>query len=177
LQIENCKLTNAKLEQAMALGIHNIGAPEGANRGKKRVGRGPGSGHGKTSTRGHKGQKSRSGYSGRAGFEGGQMPLQRRLPKRGFTNIFKKEWIEVNLADLDRRFEAADQITPDLMVERGIIKKGKLARFHGVVILGNGSVGKALNITAHRFSKSAREKIEAAGGAATLVAGLESKSE
>lgn len=155
----------------MALGIHNIGAPEGANKGKKRVGRGPGSGHGKTSTRGHKGQKSRSGYSGRAGFEGGQMPLQRRLPKRGFTNIFKKEWIEVNLADLDRRFESADQITPDLMVERGIIKKGRLARYHGVVILGKGVVGKALNITAHRFSKSAREKIEAAGGAATLVGG------
>ena len=153
----------------MALGIHNIGAPEGANKGKKRVGRGPGSGHGKTSTRGHKGQKSRSGYSGRAGFEGGQMPLQRRLPKRGFTNIFKKEWIEVNLADLDLRFESADQITPDLMVERGIVKKGKLARYHGVVILGNGNVGKALNITAHRFSKSAREKIEAAGGAATLI--------
>jgi large subunit ribosomal protein L15 len=153
----------------MALGIHNIGAPEGANKGKKRVGRGPGSGHGKTSTRGHKGQKSRSGYSGRAGFEGGQMPLQRRLPKRGFTNIFKKEWIEVNLADLDRRFESADQITPDLMVERGIVKKGKLARYHGVVILGNGNLGKALNITAHRFSKSAREKIEAAGGAATLI--------
>jgi large subunit ribosomal protein L15 len=154
----------------MALGIHNIGAPEGANKGKKRVGRGPGSGHGKTSTRGHKGQKSRSGYSGRPGFEGGQMPLQRRLPKRGFTNIFKKEWIEVNLADLDLRFESADQITPDLMVERGIVKKGKLARYHGVVILGNGKLGKALNITAHRFSKSAREKIEAAGGAATLIA-------
>ena len=161
----------------MALGIHNIGAPEGANKGKKRVGRGPGSGHGKTSTRGHKGQKSRSGYSGRAGFEGGQMPLQRRLPKRGFTNIFKKEWIEVNLADLDLRFESADQITPDLMVERGIVKKGKLARYHGVVILGNGNLGKPLNITAHRFSKSAREKIEAAGGSATLVAGLEGKSE
>jgi large subunit ribosomal protein L15 len=154
----------------MALGIHNIGAPEGANKGKKRVGRGPGSGHGKTSTRGHKGQKSRSGYSGRPGFEGGQMPLQRRLPKRGFTNIFKKEWIEVNLADLDLRFESADQITPDLMVERGIVKKGKLARYHGVVILGNGKLGKALNITAHRFSKSAREKIEGAGGAATLIA-------
>jgi large subunit ribosomal protein L15 len=161
----------------MALGIHNIGAPEGANKGKKRVGRGPGSGHGKTSTRGHKGQKSRSGYSGRPGFEGGQMPLQRRLPKRGFTNIFKKEWIEVSLADLDRRFESADQITPDLMVERGIVKKGKLARYHGVVIICNGSVGKALNITAHRFSKAAREKIEAAGGSATLVARLEGKSE
>jgi large subunit ribosomal protein L15 len=97
------------------------------------------------------------------------MPLQRRLPKRGFTNIFKKEWIEVNLGDLETRFESADQITPDLMVERGLIKKGKLARYHGVVILGNGSLKKALNITAHRFSKSAREKIEAAGGAATIV--------
>jgi large subunit ribosomal protein L15 len=161
----------------MALGIHNIGAPEGANRNKKRVGRGPGSGHGKTSTRGHKGQKSRSGYSGRPGFEGGQMPLQRRLPKRGFTNIFKKEWIEVNLPDLELRFEAGDNITPELMAERGMISKGKLARYYGVVVLGKGSVTKALNITAHRFSKSAREKIEAAGGAATLVAAPEPKAE
>lgn len=153
----------------MALGIHNIGAPEGANRNKKRVGRGPGSGHGKTSTRGHKGQKSRSGYSGRAGFEGGQMPLQRRLPKRGFTNIFKKEWIEVNLAELDQRFEATDSITPELMVERGMIKKGKLNRYHGVVVLGKGKLTKALNITAHRFSNAAKEKVEAAGGVVTIV--------
>jgi large subunit ribosomal protein L15 len=153
----------------MALGIHNIGVPEGANKKKKRVGRGPGSGHGKTSTRGHKGQKSRSGYSGRAGFEGGQMPLQRRLPKRGFTNIFKKEWIEVNLAGLDERFEPPDNVTPELMVERGMIKKGKLTRYHGVVVLGKGKLTKALNVTAHRFSKSAREKIEAAGGVATAV--------
>jgi len=153
----------------MALGIHNIGAPEGANRNKKRVGRGPGSGHGKTSTRGHKGQKSRSGYSGRPGFEGGQMPLQRRLPKRGFTNIFKKQWLEVKISDLEQRFEPADAITPDLMVERGIIKKSHLARFHGVVILGGGEVTKALSITAHRFTRGAREKIEAAGGTATLV--------
>lgn len=153
----------------MALGIHNIGAPEGANKNKKRVGRGPGSGHGKTSTRGHKGQKSRSGYSGRAGFEGGQMPLQRRLPKRGFTNIFKKEWIEVNLADLDQRFEPSDNITPELMAERGMIKKGKLNRYHGVVVLGKGKLTKALNITANRFSEAAREKIEAAGGVATVV--------
>jgi large subunit ribosomal protein L15 len=153
----------------MALGIHNIGAPEGANKNKKRVGRGPGSGHGKTSTRGHKGQKSRSGYSGRAGFEGGQMPLQRRLPKRGFTNIFKKEWIEVNLADLDKRFESSDNVTPALMAERGMIKKGKLARYEGVVVLGKGNLTKALKISAHRFSQAAREKIEAAGGAATVV--------
>ena len=155
----------------MALGIHNIGAPEGANKGKKRVGRGPGSGHGKTSTRGHNGQKSRSGYSGRPGFEGGQMPLQRRLPKRGFTNIFKKEWLTVNLADLDQRFEAKDDVTPELMAERGMIKKGKLARSEGVVVLGKGSLSKALNITAHRFSKSAIEKIQSAGGVATTVAG------
>ena len=153
----------------MALGIHNIGAPEGANRNKKRVGRGPGSGHGKTSTRGHKGQKSRSGYSGRPGFEGGQMPLQRRLPKRGFTNIFKKQWLEVKVSDLEQRFEAADAITPELMVERGIIKKSHLSRFHGVVVLGGGEVTKALSITAHRFTRGAREKIEAAGGTATLV--------
>jgi large subunit ribosomal protein L15 len=153
----------------MALGIHNIGAPEGANRNKKRVGRGPGSGHGKTSTRGHKGQKSRSGYSGRPGFEGGQMPLQRRLPKRGFTNIFKKQWLEVKVSELEQRFETADAITPELMVERGIIKKSHLDRFHGVVVLGGGELTKALSITAHRFTRGAREKIEAAGGTATLV--------
>lgn len=153
----------------MALGIHNIGVPEGANKKKKRVGRGPGSGHGKTSTRGHKGQKSRSGYSGRAGFEGGQMPLQRRLPKRGFTNIFKKEWIEVNLSDLEKHFEPSDEITPDLMAERGMLKKGKLARYRGVVVLGKGNLTKALKITANRFSQASREKIEAAGGVATLV--------
>ncbi|HWN98372.1 MAG TPA: 50S ribosomal protein L15 [Blastocatellia bacterium] len=153
----------------MALGIHNIGAPKGANRNKKRVGRGPGSGHGKTSTRGHKGQKSRSGYSGRPGFEGGQMPLQRRLPKRGFTNVFKKEWIEVKVSELDKRFEAHEAITPELMVERGIIKKGQLGRFEGVVVLGGGELTKALDITAHRFTKGAREKIEAAGGKATPV--------
>ena len=154
----------------MAIGIHNIGAPKGANKNKKRVGRGPGSGLGKTSGRGHKGQKSRSGYSGRPGFEGGQMPLQRRLPKRGFTNIFKKEWIEINLSDLDR-LEGADAITPELMVEQGLIKKSHLSRFHGVVILGRGEVSKSLNVTAHRFSKSAKEKIEAAGGTVTLVGG------
>ena len=161
----------------MALGIHNIGAPKGANKNKKRVGRGPGSGLGKTSGRGHKGQKSRSGYSGRAGFEGGQMPLQRRLPKRGFTNIFKKQWIEVKLSDLEKRFEATDEITPELMVERGMIKKSHLSRFYGVVILGTGKLTKALNITAHRFTGSAKEKIEAAGGKATLFADAPSSGE
>jgi large subunit ribosomal protein L15 len=97
------------------------------------------------------------------------MPLQRRLPKRGFTNIFKKEWIEVNLAELDQRFEPSDNITPEVMAERGMIKKGKLTRYHGVVVLGKGKLTKALNVTANRFSQSAREKIEAAGGVATVV--------
>ena len=153
----------------MAIGIHNIGAPKGANKDKKRVGRGPGSGLGKTSGRGHKGQKSRSGYSGRPGFEGGQMPLQRRLPKRGFTNIFKKVWIEVKLADLVNHFDEGEQITPELMAERGLIRKSHLARFDGVVVLGGGEVGKKLNITAHRFTKSAKERIEAAGGTTSIV--------
>src|SRR5215831_18958701 len=107
----------------MAIGIHNIGAPKGANKHKKRVGRGPGSGHGKTSTRGSKGQKSRSGYSSRPGFEGGQMPLQRRLPKRGFTNIFKKQWIEISLAKIEENFKAGDNITPEILHDRGLIKR------------------------------------------------------
>src|ERR1044071_1510589 len=118
----------------MAIGIHNIGAPKGANKDKKRVGRGPGSGLGKTSGRGHKGQKSRSGYSGRPGFEGGQMPLQRRLPKRGFTNIFKTKWLEIKLSDLERKFEPNEEATPELMAERGLIKKGKLKSHDGIVI-------------------------------------------
>ena len=153
----------------MAIGIHNIGAPKGANKDKKRVGRGPGSGLGKTSGRGHKGQKSRSGYSGRPGFEGGQMPLQRRLPKRGFTNIFKKVWIEVKLDDLANLFDGSEEITPELMAERGLVRKSHLARFDGVVVLGGGEVSKKLNITAHRFTKAAREKIEAAGGTASVA--------
>src|SRR5256885_1780323 len=147
----------------MAIGLNNLHPSKGSTHKKKRVGRGPGSGLGKTAGRGNKGQKSRSGYSGKVGFEGGQMPLQRRLPKRGFTNIFKKVWIEVKLADLEKRFEAADEITPELMVERGMIKKSHLTRFEGVVILGGGRVSKALNVSAHRFSRSAKEKIEAAG--------------
>ena len=98
------------------------------------------------------------------------MPLQRRLPKRGFTNIFKKEWIEVNLGDLDKRFEAKDNVTPELLAERGMIKRSKLNRYTGVVVLGKGKLTKALTISAHRFSEAARGKIEAAGGAANIVA-------
>lgn len=149
----------------MAIGLNNIRAPKGATHKKKRVGRGPGSGLGKTAGRGHKGQKSRSGYSGKIGFEGGQMPLHRRLPKRGFTNIFKKEWIEVSLSALDKSFEANEEVTPERLHERGLIKKAK----RDVVVLGTGEISKALRISAHRFTKSAREKIEQAGGAATLI--------
>lgn len=145
----------------MAIGLHNLEAPKGANKRKKRVGRGPGSGHGKTSTRGHKGQKSRSGYSSMRGFEGGQMPLHRRLPKRGFTNIFKKEWTEINLKMLDLWYEANDTVTPDSLVEKGLVSK--LAK-DGVVILANGELTKPLNVQAHRFSDKAKEKIQAAGG-------------
>ena len=149
----------------MAIGLNNLRAPEGSTHKKKRLGRGPGSGLGKTAGRGHKGQGSRSGYVMKTGFEGGQMPLQRRLPKRGFTNIFKKEWVEVSLGALDRSFGDGEAVTPELLHERGLIKKAK----HDVVVLGTGEVTKALRISAHRFTKSARQKIEQAGGAATLI--------
>jgi large subunit ribosomal protein L15 len=149
----------------MAIGLNNLHPAEGSTHKKKRVGRGPGSGLGKTAGRGNKGQKSRSGYSAKIGFEGGQMPLQRRLPKRGFTNIFKKQWIEVSLSALENNFEADDEVTPELLHERGLIAKGK----RDVVVLGTGELSKALRVSAHRFTKSAREKIERAGGAATLL--------
>jgi large subunit ribosomal protein L15 len=156
----------------MAIGLNNLHPAPGSTHKKKRVGRGPGSGLGKTAGRGNKGQKSRSGYSAKLGFEGGQMPLQRRLPKRGFTNIFKKQWIEVSLSVLERSFEAGEEITPELMHERGVIAKGR----RDVVVLGTGEVSKALRVSAHRFTKSAREKIERAGGAATLIAAREAES-
>lgn len=149
----------------MALSLNNLKPTKGSTHKKKRVGRGPGSGLGKTAGRGHKGQKSRSGYSSRPGFEGGQMPLQRRLPKRGFTNIFKKEWIEISLAKIEANFQAGDEVTPQVLHDRGLIKKAK----HDLVILGNGDVTKALKISAHRFTKTAREKIEKAGGTATDI--------
>ncbi len=149
----------------MALSLNTIRPAKGSTHKKKRVGRGPGSGLGKTAGRGEKGQKSRSGYSRKIGFEGGQMPLHRRLPKRGFTNIFKKRWLEVSIAALEQNFQANEEITPELLHERGIIKKAK----HDVVVLGNGDLSKALRISAHRFTKSAREKIEKAGGAALEI--------
>lgn len=149
----------------MALSLNNLSPSPGSTHKKKRVGRGPGSGLGKTAGKGHKGQKSRSGYSRKIGFEGGQMPLQRRLPKRGFTNIFKKKWIEISLAKLEENFGANDEITPEILHERGLIKKAK----HDLVILGNGDITKALKIRAHRFTKSAKEKIENAGGSITEI--------
>ena len=144
----------------MALALNNLSPAPGSTHKKKRIGRGPGSGLGKTAGKGHKGQKSRSGYSRKIGFEGGQMPLQRRLPKRGFTNIFKKKWLEISLTKLEENFSANDEITPEILHERGLIKKAK----HDLVILGSGEISKALKISAHRFTKSAKEKIENAGG-------------
>jgi large subunit ribosomal protein L15 len=149
----------------MALSLNNLSPTKGSTHKKKRVGRGPGSGLGKTAGRGHKGQKSRSGYSKKIGFEGGQMPLQRRLPKRGFTNIFKKKWLEISLAKLEESFNAGDEITPEVLHEKGLIKKAK----HDLVILGNGDISKALKISAHRFTKTAREKIEKVGGSITEI--------
>ena len=136
--------------------LHELSPAKGSRKARKRLGRGPGSGTGKTAGRGHKGQKSRSGYSRRLGFEGGQMPLVRRVPKRGFTNIFRKEVAIVNLRDLSG-FEG--EVTPVALVEKGLVRRGL-----PVKILGDGEVSTALRVTAHRFSRSAREKIEAAGG-------------
>src|SRR4030095_2322806 len=149
----------------MVLSLNNLKPTKGSVHKKKRVGRGPGSGLGKTAGRGEKGQKSRSGYSRKVGFEGGQMPLHRRLPKRGFTNIFKKRWLEVSLAALEGNFQINEEVTPELLHERGIIKKAK----HDVVVLGNGELTKALRVSAHRFTRSAREKIEKAGGTVTEI--------
>ena len=139
-------------------GIQDLRPAAGATRSRKRVGRGPGSGHGKTAGRGNKGQKSRSGYRHQRGFEGGQMPLHRRVPKRGFTNIFRVVYDVVNISDLDR-FDAGDSVTPEKLAER------RLA--HGrrpVKILGDGELKKALTVSAHKFSASAKSRIEAAGG-------------
>lgn len=138
-----------------------------AGRGKrpKRVGRGMGSGMGKTSTRGEKGQKSRAGYRRKRGFEGGQMPLIRRVPKRGFHNPFRKEYAIVNLSRLEAL--AGDTFNPDLLIERGVVKKLGA----GLKILGGGEVSRALTVTAHCFTKSAKEKIEAAGGKADVLGG------
>jgi large subunit ribosomal protein L15 len=139
------------------MNLSNIRAPKKANSGKKRVGRGMGSGMGKTSTRGHKGQRSRSGSRMMRGFEGGQMPLHRRMPKRGFTNIFRKEY---NIVNLDRLAALGETtITPEVLRKSGVISTK-----HPVKILGDGELTSALTVHAHKFSKSAQEKITKAGG-------------
>ncbi len=135
----------------------------GSKKKNKRVGRGSGSGHGKTSCRGHKGQKSRSGGGTRIGFEGGQMPLHRRLPKRGFTNIFRKQYGIVNLAALDRLSDS--KVTPEVLIEKGLIKDIK----DGIKILGDGEIKKPLTVMAHAFSSSAKEKIIKAGGKIEVI--------
>ena len=139
------------------MNLSNIHAPKNATEKRKRVGRGMGSGMGKTSTRGHKGQRSRSGSRMIRGFEGGQMPLHRRMPKRGFTNIFRKEYSIVNLEALAALGETT--INPDVLRKAGVIKTK-----HPVKILGDGELKSALTVHAHKFSKSAQEKITKAGG-------------
>ena len=136
----------------------------GSNREVKRIGRGHGSGNGKTAGKGHKGQKARAGRGMRAGFEGGQMPLMRRLPKRGFNNIFATRYAEVNVGALNA-FEAGSVVDTEALKKAGVIKKA----YDGVKVLGNGKVEKAITVQAAAFSKSAKEKIEAAGGKAEVI--------
>lgn len=144
--------------------LEDLKPATGATRKVKRVGRGPGSGAGKTASKGHKGQKARSGGVKGAGFEGGQMPLQRRIPKRGFTNIFRKEYAIVNLSALEKMGETGP-VTPEMLVQKGLIKDLKKE----VKILGVGELKSKLTVRAHKFSKSALDKIQAAGGKAEVI--------
>ena len=146
------------------MNLHELSPAEGAAKKSKRVGRGHGSGWGKTAGKGHKGQKARSGGSIRPGFEGGQMPLQRRIPKRGFNNIFAKNIIAVNVAALEV-FEDGAEVTAEALTEKGIVKKA----CDGIKILGNGSLTKKLTVKVNAFSESAKQKIEAAGGKAEVI--------
>lgn len=143
--------------------LHQLRPPKGQKHSIKRVGRGMGGG-GRRAGRGDKGQRSRSGYSRRLGFEGGQNPLIRRTPKRGFTNIFKKRWAVVNLETLSR-MEGVDPITPEALLERGLIKKLHL----GLRVLGGGELGRKVTVRAHHFSEAAKKKIEGAGGKAEVI--------
>ena len=146
------------------MNLSDLSPAKGSRKKRKRVGRGPGSGHGKTAGKGNKGQLSRQGFSRRRDFEGGQMPLVRRLPKRGFTNIFRKEYAVVNLDRLAVFGEGAE-VTPEALLEHGIIKK----QLDGVKILGRGDLDRKLSIRAHRFSAEAMRKIQAAGGTAEIL--------
>jgi large subunit ribosomal protein L15 len=148
------------------MSLNNLSPPRGMKHPKKRIGRGQGSGNGKTAGRGHKGAKSRSGFHYKRGFEGGQMPLHRRVPKRGFHNPFRVEYEVVNLDTLGQRFDAGTVVTLELLVEHRLVSSASKL----VKVLGRGEVGKALTVRAHRFSGKAAEKIAAAGGATEQLA-------
>ncbi|MBE6719736.1 MAG: 50S ribosomal protein L15 [Ruminococcaceae bacterium] len=145
--------------------LHELSPAEGSKKAVKRIGRGAGSGQGKTAGKGHKGQKARSGYSRRAGFEGGQMPLQRRLPKRGFNNIFATEYATVNVCDLEDRFEDGATVDAQSLVECGLLKK----TLDGVKVLGRGDVTKKFTVKVAKISETAKSKIEAAGGTVEVL--------
>jgi len=145
--------------------LHELSPAEGSKKAVKRIGRGAGSGQGKTAGKGHKGAKARSGYSRQAGFEGGQMPLQRRLPKRGFNNIFRTEYAVVNLSSLEERFENGAVVDAESLKACGLIKK----ELDGVKVLGNGEITNALTVKVAAISESAKAKIEAAGGKAEVL--------
>ena len=145
--------------------LETLGPARGAVKNNKRRGRGVGSGQGRTGGRGNKGQRSRSGYSSRPGFEGGQMPLQRRLPKRGFHNPFRKEHAAVNVRDLERCFETGGTVSPKEVRAKGLVKHLR----DGLKILGDGDLGKALTVRAHAFTAGAKEKIEKAGGRCEVI--------
>ena len=145
--------------------LHELSPANGSTKTRKRIGRGAGSGQGKTAGKGHKGQKARAGRGMRPGFEGGQMPLQRRIPKRGFVNIFRTEMAIVNVAALEKNFEAGATVTVEALVEKGLVKKV----LDGVKVLGNGDITKALTVQANAFSESAKAKIEAAGGKIEVI--------
>jgi large subunit ribosomal protein L15 len=146
--------------------LSNLKPPKGAKHSKKRIGRGQGSGQGKTAGRGHKGAKSRSGFKFKRGFEGGQMPLHRRVPKRGFHNPFRTEYEVVNLDLLAAKFDDGAVVTPELLRERGLVAGGSSP----IKILARGDIGKKLTVRAHKFSGKASEKLQAAGGNAELIA-------
>ena len=146
------------------MNLENLSPNAGARKAPKRIGRGHGSGHGKTSGKGHKGQKARSGGGVRPGFEGGQMPLQRRVPKRGFNNIFAKKFASVNVSALNR-FEEGSVVDSNVLIEAGVIKKA----YDGVKILANGNLDKKLIVKASAFSESAKQKIESLGGKAEVI--------
>lgn len=144
--------------------LNSLRPPLGSTKDRKRIGRGTGSGHGKTATKGHKGQKARSGGSVKAGFEGGQMPMQRRLPKRGFTPLTRKEYTILNLTHLDS-FPAGSEVTVDELIKAGLVKDVR----DGIKILADGEIAKSLKVKVHKFSAAAKEKITAAGGSAEEI--------